>query len=168
MTSFLDKLKGRVEAEDDKSKPKQEKKIKDFSQLDVDIFQTEDTIFIIAQISGVEIKDLSITLGDENDSITIQGGKELPPEFKVFKEKGEGKYLRQECLWGEFYRQIILPQEINVNEVSAKTEKGVLIITLPLLRIQPKGKKKIEIVEEEALPQVQSQTQPQAQTQPVV
>jgi len=150
MTSFLDKLKGRVEAEDDgKSKPKQEKKIKDFSQLDVDIYQTEDKIYVTAQISGVDIKDLSITLGDENDSITIQGSKELPEEFNVFKEKAEGKYLRQECLWGEFYRQIILPQEINVNDVSAKTEKGVLIITLPLLRIQPKGKKKIEIIEEE-------------------
>jgi HSP20 family molecular chaperone IbpA len=150
MTSFLDKLKGRVEAEDaDKSKPKQEKKIKDFSQLDVDIYETHDKIYIIAQISGVEIKNLSITLGDENDSITIQGNKELPEEFNVFKEKAEGKYLRQECLWGEFYRQIILPQEINITEVTAKTEKGILIITLPLLRIQTKGKKKIEVIEEE-------------------
>jgi HSP20 family protein len=149
MTSFLDKLKGRVEAEEaDKSKPKQEKKLKDFSQLDVDIIQAEDKIYIIAQISGVDIKDLSITMGDENDSITIQGAKELPDEFKALNEKSQGKYLRQECLWGEFYRQIILPQEINVNEVSAKTEKGVLVVTLPLLRIQTKGKKKIEIEEE--------------------
>jgi HSP20 family protein len=150
MTSFLDKLKGRVEAEAEAGKKdaKPEKKMRDFSQLDVDIYQTPEKIFISAEIAGVEVKDISITVGDENDSITIQGKKEMSDEFKAFETKEEGKYLRQECLWGEFYRQIILPQEINVNEVSAKAEKGILVITLPLLRIQPKGRKKIEIEEE--------------------
>jgi HSP20 family molecular chaperone IbpA len=57
----------------------------------------------------------------------------------------ENKYLRQECQWGHFYRQIILPQEVNVNEIEAKFRKGVLILHLPLLRLQTKGKKKIAI-----------------------
>jgi HSP20 family molecular chaperone IbpA len=57
----------------------------------------------------------------------------------------DDKYLRQECQWGHFYRQIILPQEVNVNEIEAKFRKGVLVLHLPLLRLQTKGKKKIAI-----------------------
>ena len=146
MTTFLDKLKGRIEADESaKDKPRTEKKPKDFAQLEVDILQSPASIVIYAQIAGVDIKDLSVTIGDQNDSITIQGKKNAP--FIIEKGDMERKWLRQECMWGDFYRQIILPSEINVNEVDAKIERGVLCITLPLLRLQPKGKKKIEIKE---------------------
>ncbi|MCK5357729.1 MAG: Hsp20 family protein, partial [Elusimicrobiales bacterium] len=49
------------------------------------------------------------------------------------------------CHWGPFYRQIILPQEVNVTEVEAKFKKGILILRLPLLRLQINGKKKIVV-----------------------
>lgn len=146
MTTFLDKLKGRIEAET-AEKPRVEKKIKDFAQLEVDIMQDPTSVIVYAQIAGVDIKNLSVTIGDENDSLTIQGRKEAPAVI----EKGDmqRKWLRQECAWGDFYRQIILPQEVNVNEIDAKVERGVLTIVCPLLRLQPKGKKKIDIQETE-------------------
>jgi HSP20 family molecular chaperone IbpA len=38
-----------------------------------------------------------------------------------------------------------LPQEVNVSEVDAKFEKGVLVIKLPMLRLPGGGKKRIKI-----------------------
>ncbi|MEA3398254.1 MAG: Hsp20/alpha crystallin family protein [Patescibacteria group bacterium] len=145
--SFLEKLKVKVEntntpaSEEDQEDEK--KKNSDFLQLEVDIYQTSADIMIIAPIPGVEVKDIDISIENENDVVTIQGRREVP----IINESDvENKtYLRQECQWGAFYRQIILPQEINVSEVEAKFKKGILLLKLPLLRLQTKGKKKIEV-----------------------
>jgi len=149
--SFLDKLKVKIEeneAADQPDKVKKDKKTAGFLQLDVDIFETSTDIIIIAPIPGVEVKDLDISIENENDVITIQGRREIPDiEFMETKKiEEEKKFLRQECQWGQFYRQIILPQEVNVADVEARFKKGILILRLPLLRLQTKGKKKIQIV----------------------
>jgi HSP20 family protein len=148
--SFLDKLKVKVEdqptdataqAEDNKN----ELESAGFLQLDVDIFQTANEIIIIAPIPGVEVNELDISIENENDVVTIQGKRELPDMGDEEVDEKDKKYLRQECQWGPFYRQIILPQEVNVSEVSAKFKKGILILKLPLLRLQTSGKKKITV-----------------------
>lgn len=145
--SFLDKLKVKVEEggalETPVQEEKKDKKSSGFLQLDVDIFQTTNAIIIIAPIPGVEIKDLDISIENENDVVTIQGKRQMPSMPELGGD--EKKYLRQECHWGPFYRQIILPQEVNVSEVEAKFKKGILILKLPLLRLQTSGKKKIVV-----------------------
>jgi len=133
--SFLNNAK-------DKLEDNINKKTEGFTQLDVDIYQTSSEIIIIAPISGVEVKDLDISIENNNDVVIIQGEK-IMPEF--IKENIDKKNLRQECQWGVFYRQIILPQEINVSEVEAKFKKGILILKLPLLKVQTDEKKKILI-----------------------
>jgi len=147
--SFLDKLKTKVENTEPEEEKKDDNKSKQsagFMQLDVDIYQNDKAIIIIAPIPGVEVRDVDISIENENDVVTIQGRRELPAlEEEV--EGEEGKFLRQECGWGKFYRQIILPQEINISEVEAKFKKGILILRLPLLRLQTKGKKKIIVNE---------------------
>ena len=146
--SFLDKLKVKVEQETDKQLEAKElqkdKKQAGFLQLDVDILQSSDAIIVIAPIPGAEVKDLDISIENENDVVTIQGKREVPVDIES-ADGGEKKHLRQECYWGPFYRQIILPQEINVAEVEAQFKKGILILTLPLLRLQTGGKKRIVV-----------------------
>jgi len=147
--SFLDKLKVKIEEGKDSMtevKTGQPKKSSGFTQLDVDIFQTPTEIIIYAPIPGVSIEEIDISIENENDVVTIQGKRELPKLQE--EESGQDvskKYLRQECQWGPFYRQIILPQEVNVQEVQAKFKKGVLVLRLPLLRLQGGGKKKIAV-----------------------
>ncbi|HAM88800.1 MAG: Heat shock protein Hsp20 [Candidatus Falkowbacteria bacterium GW2011_GWC2_38_22] len=146
--SFLDKLKVKVEENKDTSEIKDGKvdKSAGFMQLEVDIFQTASDIFVIAPMPGVDIKDVDISIENENDVVTIQGKKDRPAVTELSEEKDDdSKFLRQECKWGLFYRQIILPQEINVAEVEAKFKKGILILRLPMLLLQTKGKKKITI-----------------------
>jgi HSP20 family protein len=144
--SFLDKLKVKIEEGGSTGDDKEEKVRKnneensDFLQLDVDIFQTSKNIIIFAPIPGVEVDDLDINIENENDVVTIQGKRKMPQIVEENKQP-----LRQECHWGQFYRQIILPQEVNIAGIDARFKKGILVLTLPLLRLQVKGKKKIEI-----------------------
>lgn len=145
MTSFLDKLKVKIEENDAGrgEEKKTESANSGFLQLDVDIYETPSCIVIVAPIPGVEVSDLDVNIENENDVVTIQGRVEMP---KLDDEDPEnGKYLRQECQWGQFYRQIILPQEVNVSEVEAKFKKGILILRLPLLRLQTSGRKRISV-----------------------
>lgn len=148
--SFLDKLKVKVEDQATDATAQVAENNKDlesagFLQLDVDIFQTANEIVITAPIPGVEVSELDISIENENDVVTIQGKRELPSIDEEQIEEKNKKYLRQECQWGPFYRQIILPQEVNVSEVSAKFKKGILLLKLPLLRLQTSGKKKITV-----------------------
>jgi len=144
MSSFLEKLKllkpKKLEAEKDLAEKTIEK---DFNQLDVDIYQTEKEVLIYMQFPGADIKDLEISLGNDNDILIIKGKKKIPEEF-LPENKEEGKWLCQETKWGYFFRQIILPQEADFSEIEAKFKKGVLFLRLPFLETK-NLKKKIEI-----------------------
>lgn len=149
--SFLNKLKRRVDVlEEGKlaEAAKQEQKKEpiggsNYAQLDVDIYEAPSKYVILAAIPGVDIASLNISIGEENDVLVIQGKKESPIEELLATEKKVASH-HQECQWGEFYRQIILPQEVNPEQIDAYEEKGVLVITLPILRLI-KGKKNIQI-----------------------
>jgi HSP20 family protein len=146
MASFLEKLKLVKEEKEEKPIVKEEKIEPDVLQLNVDIYQNPDEVVIFAQIPGAEVKDLDLSLSEDNDVLTIEGKIEIPKEITFEKEKS--KLLCQECKWGKFYRQIILPQEIDMEKVEAKLKKGVLFLRLPFFKPKLLGKKKIEIKSE--------------------
>ncbi len=151
--SFLNKLKRQVDTieskkEGDKKEIKKEeidRKSSNFSEIDVDIYETPTKFYVYALIPGVDSEKLEISVEEENDVIVIQGKKESP----AIEIKETSQRHHQECQWGEFYRQIILPQEIDVAKIEASTKKGILILALPKLRLQSKGKKKIDIKEKD-------------------
>jgi HSP20 family protein len=143
MPSFLEKLKLVKEEEKEKPVIKEEKIEPNVLQLNVDIYQNPEEVIIIAQVPGSEVKDLDISMSEENDVLTIEGKIEIPQEITFNKEKS--KLVCQECKWGKFYRQIILPQEVDVEKVEAKLKKGVLFLRLPFLKPKLLGKKKIQI-----------------------
>ena len=140
---FLDKIKDKIDTEEHskKEEPKKEKKPQGFMQLDVDIFQTKEEIYVIALVAGINVQTLDISIENENDVLTLKGKRMLP---LIDLEEDAKDYLRQECSWGSFYRQIILPQEVDVSKIDAKVKNGILVLKLPFLRLQ-KGKMKIEI-----------------------
>lgn len=98
-------------------------------QLPVDVFQTDHDIVIFAQIAGVELESLDVSIGGENDVVTISGSSKRPDEL-IPNQNGD--YSLEECSWGEFYRQIILPEPVEPEEAEAKEKDGVLVLILPL------------------------------------
>ncbi|MBU4360929.1 Hsp20/alpha crystallin family protein [Candidatus Parcubacteria bacterium] len=92
-------------------------------QLSVDVFQTKEAVIIKSTIAGVKPEDIDIAI--DNDVITIRGERKLEESVK------EDDYFYQECYWGSFSRSVVLPVEIQSDQVDASLKNGVLTVVLP-------------------------------------
>lgn len=89
---------------------------------DVDIFETEKEITILADMPGVKSNNLSIDLRE--NILTLDGEVQAPEgsgEMDIFKEYRTGKY----------YRQFNLSEVIDQAKIEAEMKEGVLRLKLP-------------------------------------
>jgi HSP20 family protein len=97
----------------------------------VDIKEEADRFVILADIPGVERKDIEITM--ENGVLSIKG------ERGTEKKEEREAYKRIERTHGSFYRRFGLPDTANAERISASTKNGVLEIVIPKQeRLQPR------------------------------
>jgi HSP20 family molecular chaperone IbpA len=153
-TSFLDRLKkirdvGRQEPE--KKRKEEPLPAGSLDLLNIDLYRTPTEIIVFAQLPGVDMEDLMVFAEKENDVIVIRAKQKRPEGFADFSKASGGKFIQEECAWGSLYRQITLPEEVDILESWAKLDKGVLILKLPLLRVRKSSdeKKQIKIIEGE-------------------
>ena len=144
--SFLQRLKGRgVRTEQKLQSSEEETALDKIAQLDVDVFQTTDLIVIYAQSAGAELTDIHVSIEGDADIVLIEG-KRLRPEHLAFpKKKPDGAFFTEECIWGDFYRRIILPESVDISKAQAKVKNGVLALILPLLKPEEKERVKLRI-----------------------
>ena len=88
----------------------------------VDIFETDKEITLLADIPGVKSEKLNIDLRD--NILTITGDVE-----PVEASREEDVLIEYET--GRFYRQFTLSEVIDQNKIDAKLGEGVLRLTLP-------------------------------------
>ena len=88
----------------------------------VDIKEEKDRFVIIADIPGVDPKDIEVHM--ENGMLTIKGEKETEK-----KEEREG-YKRVERSYGSFYRRFSLPDTADAEKITAKSNNGVLEVSI--------------------------------------
>jgi HSP20 family molecular chaperone IbpA len=146
--SFLQRLKGRgVRGGDASLQSDAEETAADkIAQLHVDVYQTEQMIVVYAQAAGADMNDVHVSIEGDADIVLIEG-KRIRPEYVVFqKNKIKGAFVAEECVWGEFYRRIILPESVNIEKAEAKIKNGVLILSLPLLKPSEKEKVKLKVI----------------------
>ena len=88
----------------------------------VDIFETEKAITLLADMPGVKADDLKVDLRDDTLTVTgdVSPGVETPGE-KVYSEYETGRY----------YRQFSLSEVVAQEKIDAKLSDGVLRLTLP-------------------------------------
>lgn len=89
----------------------------------VDVKEKNGQYIVRADIPGVSVKDIEVSL--DNDMLIIKGKKET--ETKEEKEN----YVRIERSAGSFYRSIHLPDVTDSSKVTAKSKNGVLEIAIP-------------------------------------
>ncbi|OGE82418.1 MAG: hypothetical protein A3B10_03000 [Candidatus Doudnabacteria bacterium RIFCSPLOWO2_01_FULL_44_21] len=92
-------------------------------QLTIDMFQTKDNVIIKSTIAGVRPEDIDVTIA--NDMVTIRG--ERKRDFEASSED----YFYQECYWGSFSRSVVLPVDVDIEQVSADLKDGILTVILP-------------------------------------
>ena len=88
----------------------------------VDIKEEKDSFVIVADIPGVDPKDIEVHM--ENGMLTIKGEKESEK-----KEEREG-YKRVERSFGSFYRRFSLPDTADAEKITAKSNNGVLEVSI--------------------------------------
>jgi HSP20 family molecular chaperone IbpA len=145
MVSFLRRLRGEGIAKDGSDAAPAEA-AKGVVQLDVDVFQSDKDIVIFAPVAGADTESIDISIEGDNDVVTIHGTRNRP-EKAAFGHAAapEGHYFSEEAVWGEFFRQIILPEAVDVSRAEAKLKAGVLILSLPLLRQVERAKVKMKV-----------------------
>ena len=89
----------------------------------VDIYESEDSVVVKAEIPGVEKEQISVETKD--GILTLHG------ERKFEKEVKEENYHRIERAYGTFHRSFSLPSSVEQDRISAKFKEGVLEVTLP-------------------------------------
>ncbi len=89
---------------------------------DVDIYETDQLIVVLADMPGVEAKDLTIDLRD--NILTISG--DIAPV-----EGAEEEDILIEYETGRFARQFTLADVIDQEKIEASLNQGVLRLTLP-------------------------------------
>ncbi len=158
---FFEKLKEGTEIEKEKEKPsfakategKEKKKkpeplekprlkreeFQSEGQLAIDVYETDGEFVIQSAIAGVKAEDLDIAI--ENDMVTVRGSRQ-----KTIEEERK-KYFYQECYWGEFSRQVILPEEVDAERAEATMKDGILTLRIP--KAHKIKVKKIAIKQEE-------------------
>jgi len=159
MSSFLDRLKKKdvipstaTDAKQDKLVAQQTTSVQHnpqqvAEQLKVDIMQTQTAIVIYAQIAGASVHDFSVTIEGDDDVVTIKGQRTRPADEHFENPSPEGKeHILEECGWGAFYRQIILPAEVDAARTEAKMREGVLMLLLPL-KVAPGNGKRIQVTQ---------------------
>ena len=88
----------------------------------VDIFETDKEIIMLADIPGVKAPDLTIGLRD--DTLTFTG------EVKPLNRPEEQDILIEYQI-GSYYRQFTLREVIDQKKIDAALNDGVLRLTLP-------------------------------------
>ncbi|MBU0993252.1 MAG: Hsp20/alpha crystallin family protein [Proteobacteria bacterium] len=89
---------------------------------EVDIFENEHEIVMLADLPGVKTSDLNIDLRD--DTLTIMG------DVNAAKPQNEDDIV-VEYEVGHYLRQFTLSEVIDQSRIEAKLEDGVLRLTLP-------------------------------------
>jgi len=145
--AFLQRLKTRGVRNEDSGllSDAEETAVDKIAQLHVDVYQTERMIVIYAQSAGADMNDVQVSIEGDADIVLIEG-KRIRPEYIAFpRKKVAGSFVAQECVWGDFYRRIILPESVNIQEADAKIKNGVLILILPLLKPNEKAKVTLQV-----------------------
>jgi HSP20 family protein len=89
----------------------------------VDIYEDENSIVLEADLPGIKPEEFKLSI--ENFKLTLSGERKFEEE-----DRGEN-YHRVERSYGTFTRTFTLPSTVNVDEVHADFNNGVLRVTLP-------------------------------------
>jgi HSP20 family protein len=101
-------------------------------QLTVDVYRQSDSIFVVSTVAGVNPKDLDISI--ENNTLSIKGIRRKP------YDDTQSTVLLEECFWGEFYRELTINENLDIEHIKAALNQGVLIIEIPILKLASQKK----------------------------
>jgi HSP20 family protein len=89
----------------------------------VDIYETDANFVLTAEVPGVPSSEIDVKVIDSK--LVLRGERRWEPDTH-----GE-HFHRLESAYGKFERTFNLSERIDVDEISASLDRGVLTVTLP-------------------------------------
>ena len=108
------------------------------AELSVDVYQTATDIIIQTMVAGVKPEDLELSIA--RDTITIRGEREESRNID------EDNYFVKELYWGKFSRTIMLPAEVEPEEVEATERHGLLTVKIRKVDKEKKNTVKVKSI----------------------
>lgn len=87
------------------------------------ISETDKEFVIKAELPDVDRKDVHVSV--ENGRVTIMG------ERSMDEEDSDATQHRIESFYGSFSRSFVLPDNVDAQNITAKSDKGILKVRLP-------------------------------------
>ncbi|MBR8705836.1 Acid shock protein [Bacteroides pyogenes] len=108
----------------------------------INVFETEQEYKVELAAPGMTKEDFNVCI-DEDSNLVITMEKKMENK----EEKKDGRYLRREFSYSKFQQTMILPDNVDKENISAVVENGVLNIQLPKLSEEAvkKAEKRIEV-----------------------
>ncbi|WP_443082174.1 Hsp20/alpha crystallin family protein [Sulfurospirillum sp. 1612] len=103
----------------------------------VNTIEGENAYHIEVDLPGVKKEEIEVNVKD--NTLTISG------ERKVKNEVKEKDYYKMESAYGSFARSFTLPEKVDVENIHANSQDGVLEVVIPKLDVIDNKTKKIEI-----------------------
>jgi HSP20 family protein len=116
--------------------------------LPLDVYQTDKEWVVRAAVPGVDPQAVEVTC--DGNTITIKGEIKWPQDAKP-----EAYWVR-ENFYGNFSRQITLPEQANCEQSRAEFHNGLLVLTVPKMQPSKPQSKKIPVVAAPAERQLES------------
>lgn len=96
-------------------------------QLALDVLENENEVVLVAPIAGIDLDDIDISYAKW--VLTVKGNREAPEFYR-----GEYDLKNSECFWWEFVRNIILPENLDFESISASMENNMLVVRINKIR----------------------------------
>ncbi len=90
----------------------------------VEVTERDGQLHVHAELPGLKPENVKVEI--TNDALVISGEKKSEHEHYI------GRAYRSERHYGEFYREIALPEGVNADQAKAQFQDGVLEITVPV------------------------------------
>ena len=102
----------------------------------VDMKETDNLVQIVAELPGLNKKDIKIDVDDERRMLTLKG------EQSFEKKDDNERYHYRERGFGSFERSFRLPDYCNLEQVKANLNNGLLMIDIPKVAQQKTQKRR--------------------------
>jgi HSP20 family protein len=90
----------------------------------IDVVRDDGNLVVNAELPGIKPEEVTIEV--EDDILTVSG------EHQECKEEKDQNYVRRERRYGSFSRSMALPPGVDAKKIKAKTNDGVVEVTIPL------------------------------------
>ena len=108
----------------------------------INVLEDEDKYTVELAAPGAKKEDFHVEINADGDLKIKMESKETKKE-----EDKKAHYLRREFSYSKFEQTLILPEDVEKEQIEAKVEHGVLNITLPKVKKEetPKIGRQVEI-----------------------